>query len=443
MTIRQLGADLRSGRISCVDLIEQSLVRAREHGDLRAFITVTDEEARAEAAERDRELRQGLDRGPLHGIPIALKDLFYTNGIRTTGGSLLYKDFVPDYDADVVARLREAGAISIGKLNLHELAFGITSRNPHFGTVLNPVDKTRLAGGSSGGSGAAIAAGIVPMALGTDTGGSIRIPASYCGIVGLKPSYGLVSRSGVLPLGFTLDHVGPMGTSVEYCALAMNAMADVQQEYNLPPLADFKGIRIGLPRNFFFDNVDESVANAVKNAIGRMQTAGAQVSEVLVPDFAELNTVSHMILLAEFASLHPGARDRSRFGNDVWALLEQGRMVAAHEYINAQRLRQLFREEMRGVWKNIDVLATPTTPIVAPPAEAKTIRIHGQEEGVRPASTRLVRAVNCTGEPALSMPCGKTPEGLPVGLQLIGPIRSDARLLQIAKSLESLLEHPN
>ncbi len=226
MNVRRLGALLRSRQASCVQLVQQAVDRVKQQEELRAFITVTQTQALEEAAERDRELQNGVDRGPFHGIPIALKDLFYTKGIRTTAGSKIFENFRPDFDAAVVEKLRAAGAISIGKTNLHELAFGITSRNPFYGPVLNPLNQSRLAGGSSGGSGAAIAAGIVPMALGTDTGGSIRIPASYCGVVGLKPTYGLVSRKGVLPLAFSLDHVGPLGSCVEDCALAMNAMTD-------------------------------------------------------------------------------------------------------------------------------------------------------------------------------------------------------------------------
>lgn len=440
MTIREMGALLRSGKTSASELVDEALKRARQHENLRAFITVAENEARAEAAERDRELRSGVDRGPLHGIPIALKDLVYTKGIRTTGGSPLFQNFFPSWDADVVSRLREAGAISIGKTNLHELAFGITSRNPHFGSVLNPLAAERLPGGSSGGSAAAVAASIVPMALGTDTGGSIRIPASYCGIVGIKPTYGRVSRRGVLPLAFTLDHVGPMGSCVEDCALAMNAMADRKEDFNLSALADLKGTRVGLPRNFFFDYVDETVAARVKAAISVMERAGAEIIEIAVPDFAELNTVSHIVILAEFASLHLNHNQRDQFGPDVWSLLEQGRMIAGHEYVNAQRLRTVFREEMDSVWQKVDVLATPTTPIVAPHVDTERVSLNRLEETVRAATTRLVRGINCLGEPAISMPCGYADSLLPVGLQLIGPPFTDARLLQLAKTLEGMLE---
>ncbi len=440
MNVRELGALLRTRQTSCVELITQAIDRAKNQEDLRAFITITETQARADAAERDRELQGGVDRGPFHGIPIALKDLFYTKGVRTTGGSKIFENFVPDLDATVVERVRAAGAISIGKTNLHELAFGITSRNPHYGPVLNPLDKSRLGGGSSGGSAAAIAAGIVPMALGTDTGGSIRIPASYCGIVGLKPTYGLVSRRGVLPLAFSLDHVGPLGSCVEDCALAMNAIADARTEFNLPVLPDLRGLRVGIPRQFFFNRLDKEVAARVSRTLSLMELARAIVSDIHTPDMAEINAAAPIIQLAEFASLYVQQNDPSVFGADVWALLEQGRMIAGHEYVNAQRLRTLFRQELDALWQRVDLLVTPTTPIAAPSADQENVTIGGVEETVRMASTRLVRGINYLGEPALSMPCGKTDTGMPVGLQLIGAPFAEPKLLQIAKTLEGMLE---
>ena len=290
MTIRELGTLLRTRQASCIELVTQALTAAKTHEELRAFITITETQALTEAAERDRELQTGQDRGLLHGIPIAFKDLFYTRGIRTTAGSPLFKDFVPDTDARVVQKLRAAGAISIGKTNLHELAFGITSRNPHFGPVLNPLDHGRLAGGSSGGSAAAIASGIVPLALGTDTGGSIRIPASFCGIVGLKPTYGRVSRRGVLPLAFSLDHVGPLGSCVDDCALALEVMTERTLERQ--PRTKLPELRIGVPRTFFFEHLEEAVRERTHRSISLLASAGAQVTQIDVPNFDEINLAS-------------------------------------------------------------------------------------------------------------------------------------------------------
>lgn len=444
MTIRETGQLLRTGKVSCVELIQQTIADVKTHDFLHAMITMTEEDALREATERDRELAQGVDRGPFHGIPTAHKDIFYTRGIRTTAGSLIFRDFVPAYDATVVEKLRAAGAISIGKANLHELAYGITSKNPHYGAVLNPRDTTRIPGGSSGGSAALVAAGLLPMCLGSDTGGSIRIPASYCGIVGLKPTYSRVSRYGVLPLAFSLDHVGPLASCVEDCALAMNAIAGRDQrdpscavfappDFNIKPAAsDLRGIRVGVPKNFFFDRVEDEIAQAVKNSISEMEHQGASVVEVQVPDLHEANATARVVQLAETASLYAGYTDSKLFGADVWALIQQGKMIAGHEYVNAQRLRTLFRHDFDALWKKIDVLAAPTTPIAAPRVDETRVHIGGQEEDTRMASTRLVRAINLIGEPALSTPCGKTAAGLPIGLQLIGPPFAEARLLQVA-----------
>jgi aspartyl-tRNA(Asn)/glutamyl-tRNA(Gln) amidotransferase subunit A len=437
MNVREVGKQLRSRRISCVELTTQVFADIKSREIFRSFITLTEEPALAEAAERDQELAAGKDRGPFHGIPIAVKDLFYTRGIRTTGGSLAFKEFVPDYDAAVVERLRAAGAVSIGKTNLHEIAFGITSKNPHYGFVLNPLDPRRIPGGSSGGSAALVAGKFLPVALGTDTGGSIRVPASYCGISGIKPTYGRVSRRGVLPLAFSLDHVGPLGSCIEDCALAMNVLADGY--FNLPALPDLKGMRVGVPTNFFFDQIDAEVASAVRRSIAEMERLGASLVEVSLPDMNEANAAARVVQLSETAAIYVNHTDPRMFGSDVWALLEQGRMIMGHEYVNAQRVRTQFRQSFDKLWKGIDVLATPTTPISAPMLEQDNVLIGDVEENVRIATTRLVRSINFLGEPALSMPCGETSNGMPVGLQLISAPFAEARLLQIAKTLEAAI----
>ena len=434
MTIRELGAQIRARKISCVELIQQTLKDIKERDQFRSLITVTGEQALATARERDLELAAGKDRGPFHGIPIALKDLFYTRGVKTTAGSLIYKNFVPDYDATVVARLHEAGAISVGKTNLHEIAFGITSKNPHYGWVLNPLDPKRLAGGSSGGSAALVAGKFLPMALGTDTGGSIRVPASFCGIAGLKPTYGLVSRHGVLPLGFSLDHVGPLGSCVEDCALALNAMVG-GEDYNVPSATDLKGLRVGVPRAFFFARLADDVRAAVESALETLRKLGAEVRDVETPNFSEMNATARVVQLAETAAIYVNHHDKSQFGEDVWALLEQGRMIMGHEYVNGQRLRTVFRQEFDKLWTKVDVLVGPTTPTTAPFLEQNTVTIQGQEENVRMASTRLVRAINLLGEPALSIPCGKGSDGMPVGLQLIAAPFAEATLVKVGKTL--------
>jgi aspartyl-tRNA(Asn)/glutamyl-tRNA(Gln) amidotransferase subunit A len=405
----------------------------RLNSPLRAFITITAEQALEQARAADGELASGTDRGPLHGIPIALKDLFATRGIRTTAGSLVHKDYVPDFDATVVERLRAAGAISLGKLNMHEMAYGITSANPHFGPVRNPWNPEHSPGGSSGGSAAVLAAQIVYMAMGTDTGGSIRIPAAFCGTVGLKPTYGRVSRHGVLPLGYSLDHMGPLTRSVRDAALTLNTIAGPDPKdptASQRPVVDYvpaegcsiRGLRVGFPEDFFFDRLDPDVESAVRGAIARAESLGASVRSVRLPDMPALNAVARMVLLAEASAVASPALDRRElFGPDVLALLDQGRLVPAVDYINAQRLRRRMRREFDALWREVDCLFTPTTPNTAPRIGDTTVRLGGVDEDVRLATTRLVRGINALGYPALSIPCGLSGSGLPIGLQIIGP----------------------
>ena len=449
MTIGEAAEGLRARRFSAVELATAALARIDRHNaGLRAFITVTAEQALDQARQADRELALGQDRGPFHGIPVALKDLFATRGVRTTAGSRVYEDFVPAVNATVVEKLLAAGAVLMGKLNMHELAYGITSANPHFGAVRNPWNPRHSPGGSSGGAGAAVAAGMVFMAMGTDTGGSIRIPASFCGTVGLKPTYGRVSRFGVLPLGFSQDHMGPLTRSVRDAALALNAIAGYdpldptcarRPVVNYVPEEDcrIRGVRIGFPDSFFFDHLDGDVESAVRGAMAGAEAMGAEIRPVRLPDMQALNAVARIVLLSEasaVAETYP--EDRSLYGADVRALLDQGRLVPATDYINAQRLRRQMRREFNQVWKEVDCLVTPATPMPAPRVGDATVRLGGREEDVRLAATRLVRGMNALGFPALALPCGLSASGLPVGMQIIGPAFEEALLLRIGAGLE-------
>jgi aspartyl-tRNA(Asn)/glutamyl-tRNA(Gln) amidotransferase subunit A len=410
--------------------------------ELNAFITILDASA-----------REALP-GPLHGIPFAAKDMFWTRGVRTTCGSKIFEHFVPDEDAAAVERLTAAGAVLVGKTNMHELAYGITSTNPHFGAVRNPRDPERIPGGSSGGSGAAVAAGMVPIALGSDTGGSIRIPASYCGVVGLKPTFGRVSRYGAMPLGPSFDHVGPLAHTVRDAALALNALAGFDprdetssqapvEDYVPPPEVSIAGVRVGLPENFFFDRVEEEVAQAVRRAASIAETLGARVVPVHLPDIEAMNGAAKLILLAEAAAeFRPYLDRRGEFGADVLALLDQGRAVTAVEYLEAQRQRHHLRTEFAAVWEQADCLFTPTTPLTAPKIGETTVTIGGEAEDVRMASTRLVRPFNLLGLPAVSLPCGLDTRSLPIGLQIVAPAFEEARLLRIAAALEAALSSP-
>jgi len=431
MTIEEAAAAIADRSTTSVQLTRTCLDRIeRRNPEVNAFITVIADAALERAEAMDREIADGDVRGLLHGIPIAHKDNIATRGVRTTSGSKLFADDVPEADAEIVSRLEEAGAVLVGKTGMHELAYGITSANPHFGPVHNPHDLARIPGGSSGGSAAAVADGMCFMATGTDTGGSIRIPSSFCGVVGIKPTYGLVSRQGIQPLGLTLDHVGPIARTVRDAAIALAAMSG--REFDLAHEPSLAGVMIGVPENFFFDQADPEVSYAVKRAVEKCSRAGAHIEPVIVPDMNSLNTVGRSLLLAEAAAIfEPWAGRPDDFGDDVRALLEQGRKLPATAYVNAQRLRAEFIEAFRGLLETVDFLLTPTTPIPAP-------RIEDAGES-RILTTSLVRGMNVIGFPALSMPCGKTQTGLPIGLQLIAAPWRDAKLVNAAAALEDLV----
>ena len=449
MTLLEAAAALRRRETSSAELTAAALQRIeRLNPSTNAMQTVMADAARERARQADEELARGEGRGPLHGIPIAVKDLFCTAGVRTTGGSSLFANYVPDHDATVVEWLRAGGAVLVGKTGMHELAYGITSSNPHFGVIRNPWDRDRIPGGSSGGSGAAVAAGMVSMAMGTDTGGSIRIPASFCGVVGLKPTYGRVSRYGGMTLGFSLDHMGPLTRSVRDAAAVLNVIAGYDSrdptssrrpvENYVPDLEpSIRGLRVGLPDNFYFDRLDPEVDSTVRAAFRTAESRGAEIVPVRVPDIAAINTVARLILLAEASALlEPHLEQRDRFGADVLSLLDQGRLVAATDYINAQRLRGRMQREFAGLWQRVDCLLTPTTPITAPRIGETTVSLGGvQNEDVRLASTRLVRGINPLGLPAVSIPCGADRRGLPIGLQIVGPPFAEALILRIAQAL--------
>jgi aspartyl-tRNA(Asn)/glutamyl-tRNA(Gln) amidotransferase subunit A len=449
VTLHEASEALRRRQVSSAELTASALARIeRLDPALKAFITVTGEQALEQARQADTELAAGRDRGPLQGIPIAVKDLFATRGVRTTAGSPVYRSLVPDRDAAVVARLHDAGAVMLGKLNMHELAYGITSANPHFGAVRNPWNTAHSPGGSSGGSGVAVAVGMAYAALGTDTGGSIRIPASFCGTVGLKPTYGRVSRHGVLPLSWSLDHVGPLTRSVRDAALLLNALAGhdrADAASSRHPVVDYfpeedcsiRGLRVGFPESFFFERLDPDVELSVRGAIARAESLGAVVRPVKIPDMAAINAAARVILLCEASALmEPHLSNRGQFGPDVLALLDQGCLLPATDYINAQRLRTRMRREFAKIWSSVDCLLTPTTPNTAPRVGESTVKLGGRDEDVRLATTRLVRGMNLLGLPALSMPCGLSADGLPVGLQIVGPPFDEALILRIGAALE-------
>lgn len=435
MTIVEAAAALRRKELSCLDLTNRHLQVIEERNpQLNAFITVTADAARTRAKELDRELASGCDRGPLHGIPIAHKDLIYTRGVRTTSGSALFRDFVPDHNAPIVDQLDAKGAVMLGKTGLHELAYGITSENPHFGVIRNPHDTGRVPGGSSGGAGSALASGMVIAATGTDTGGSIRIPASFCGIVGLKPTFGLVNTDGVQPLSMSLDHVGPMTLTVNDAATMLTAMTD--RMYSTPSDADLRGLRIGLPENFYFDGVAPEVVAAVRDAAERAKAFGAKILPVTVPDIDVLNAAARIILLAEAAAIHrPRLHRRELLGADVFALLQQGLLVSGPDYVNAQRVRHSIEVQFQDIFRTVDCFFAPATATVAPRIGEREMLLAGKVSDVRLATTRVVRGINMLGIPALALPCGKDSNGLPIGLQIAAPAFREDMLFRVGAAL--------
>ena len=452
MTILEAARQLQAGEVTSVLLVDQALESiAKKDGQLNAFITVLDSPARARAKELDSELAQGKYRGPLHGVPVAVKDIFHMKGIRTTAGSRVFEDLVSSFDSAVVERLETAGAVIVGKTNLHELAYGVTSNNPHFGAVHNPHNLDCVPGGSSGGSGATVASGTVPMAMGTDTGGSIRIPAAFCGTVGLKPTFGRVSKFGCMPLGLSLDHMGPLTMTVRDTAVTMDAIAghDPRDPNTSTRPVDgylpsdhptLKGVRIGWPINFYCDGLDAEVRQSVADVRKLAESLGATVIEVRVPDIAALNTISRVILMSEASAvLERRLTDRSKFGADVLALLDQGRLLPATDYVNAQRLRRVMQQEFRQLFDKVDCLLTAASPIPAPRIGQKTVIVDGAEEDTRLAATRFVRGINALGLPALSLPCGLTAAGLPIGIQIVGRGFAEKFLLEVGAALEAAL----
>jgi aspartyl-tRNA(Asn)/glutamyl-tRNA(Gln) amidotransferase subunit A len=454
VTIARLSSEIQAGRVSPVELAEETFRRIRQlNPSLNAYITVLEDSGMERARLMEREMRSGHYRGPLHGIPYAAKDLFYTRGVTTTAGSKIWRDFVPDYDAAAIERLEQAGAVLVGKTGLHELAYGITNNNPHFGPVRNPWDRTRIPGGSSGGSTAALAADLCTFSLGSDTGGSIRIPASFCGVVGLKPTFGRISRYGVVPLGHTLDHVGHFGATVADTEIILSALAGPdtrddssaaapRSQIQLPADPRLRGVRVGVPRNYYFDALQPQVETAVRAAIQTLSDLGAEIQEVEIPDIEEFTVISRLVLLAEATSQHRQKLKTRRddIGADVLALLDQGQFILAADYLDAQRRRRQLIQSLNRLFEQVRVIVTPTTPSTAPQIGQTASEISGREEDVRLAATRLVRALNLAGVPALSVPCGFDSQGLPIGLQIFGRAFDEAGVLLVGHAYEQACE---
>lgn len=443
-TISELAQRVRRKEVSPVEITRECLAGIeRLNPALNAFITVMAESAMTEARTAEAEIGRGEWRGALHGIPVALKDLIDVAGVRTTAASALHEKRVPGEDAEVTRKLREAGVVIVGKNNLHEFAYGGSSLVSHFGDVHNPWDVARIAGGSSGGSAAAVASGMAYAAIGTDTAGSIREPAALCGCVGLKPTYGRVSGRGVIPLSASLDHVGPISRSVSDAAIVLQAIAGYDSrditcadmpvaDYMSALREDAKSLRVGVPRHYFFEDLDPEVASAVEHALHGIETLVAQVKEVQlgVPTDRKLQAAESYAYHAENV-----AKNSELYLPETLRRIRTGEKVTAAEYIQLRRELEEARRRIRQVFAEVDLLVTPTTPIPAPAiAELKA-----SPDALRPAELKLLRNTrpfNVWGLPAISVPCGFTQSGLPIGLQIAGPHWREDLVIRLAHAYE-------
>lgn len=455
-TIAEVAGRLRRRKVSPVELAQDALARIEAlNPELNAFITVTAERALHDARVAEREIRRGKYRGALHGIPVSLKDNIWTRGVRTTSGSKILREFIPPADADVAMRLWKAGAVLIGKTNLHEFAYGVTTENPHYGATRNPWDTSRIPGGSSGGSAASLAAGIGFASIGTDTGGSIRIPAALCGIAGLKPTFGRVRCSGIVPLAVTLDHAGPLARNVTDIAILLDIVKQtdepeghfyraLQNYAKIKTKKAYAGLRVGWPRDYFFTRVDPEVKRAVEKSAKQFEKMGAKIVEVSLPHIEDSTEPSTQIALAEAREYHESqgyfpAR-AADYGEDVRKRLEMGGAVRAVDYLKAQQVRERVREDFREAFEQVDAIIAPTTPTPAPRLGEQTAQVGGKTESVRGALVRMNRPANFTGFPVISIACGFTQAGLPIGMALHGAEWEEAKLLRIAYAYEQATE---
>jgi len=432
-TITEASDLVRHRKVSPVELVRECLqIIDQLNPSLNAFINIMSGSALTEAKQAEKEVHSGNWRGSLHGIPIGLKDLIDTAGVRTTAASAVFLNRLPSQDADVVNQLKAAGAIIIGKQNLHEFAYGGSSLISHFGPVRNPVNSEFIAGGSSGGSAAAVASGMCYAAIGTDTAGSIREPAALCGVVGLKPTYGLVSARGVIPLSISLDHVGPITRNVEDAAILLDALTENSGKYRECLREQRRNLVIGVPRAYFFENLDAEIAERVEVALDCLASSGFVVSDVAVR-VDEDRTLQkaeafefHRQMIAEHGDLYDvETRRRILSGKDVKPEQRQAALrELAHE-----------RDNIATLFHGIDVLITPTTPVPA----LSISELLADPKALRPAELTLLRntrPVNVWGLPAISLPCGFNSAGLPTGLQIIGPQHGEMKVLQVARAYE-------
>ena len=452
-TIAELAPRIRSGEVSPVDLTEAALAHAEAmQGELNTFITLLPNQARAQARQEADAIARGEFKGPLQGIPIGLKDNLATAGIKTTLGTRVLADYVPDEDAEVAIRCRAAGAIILGKENMEEFAAGATSNNPHFGPVRNPWGTEHVPGGSSGGGGANVAAEVTFASLGTDLGGSVRLPGSFCGVVGLKQTFGRVSQRGLLVTSYNGDHIGPMTRSVADSAIVLQAIAghDPLDPSSVPvPVPDYsasidhgvRGLRMGVPSNYYFEELDPSVEDATRRAIAALEELGAISVPIELPMMKYIGAVRMAAMADSIVTHEPFLRsNREDYGPDVLYRTLGGQFVLGHHYSKAMKAQRLIQEDYARVLQNVDFIVTPTTPMCAPRIDSPYMEHLGEMHRVRGPGSGLVSRntspFNSTGHPAITVPCGLNQGGLPIGLQFIGAGFREDLLFQVAAAYE-------
>jgi len=453
-SIAQLAKEIGQKNISPVEIVKKLLKRIeRVDPLLNTYITVDEHRVLAEAKAKEKEIQNGIYKGPLHGVPIGIKDNIFTKQLKTTMGSNIYKDFVPTEDAFVIKTLRKAGAIIIGKHNTHQFAYGPTGDRSHVGPVKNPYDPTKMTGGSSAGSAAAVAACLCYGALGTDTSGSVRIPASFCGVVGMKPTYGSVSNEGVYPLSWILDHIGPITRTVKDNALLLNAII----AYNHHDLCsierrreDFsrligkgiKGKRIGVPRHFYYENDDEEIIGAIEKVIKIMKEEGAIVDEVKLSHMNDILEAQRIIIGSDAYAVHEENLKKypNLWDDEVRSRLYSSLNTKGYEYAKALRMKKLAIKEFYRAFETFDAIMTPTMSIMPPNiGERYTTCSKSDENHIRWTITRLTAPTNLNGFPSLTIPCGYSSQGMPLGVQFIGKVFAEAMLYQIGYVLEENL----
>ena len=455
LTISEIAPMIQGRAVSPVDLAEAALAEAeRQQPTLNSFITIMREQAMAQAEQAEDELSRGEYRGPLHGIPIGIKDNIATGGIKTTLGTKVLRDNVPDEDAEVVRRIREAGGIILGKENLEEFAAGATSNNPHYGAVHNPWGLDHIPGGSSGGGGANVAAGVTFASLGTDLGGSVRLPGAFCGVVGLKQTFGRVSQRGLLVTSFNGDHIGPMTRSVRDSALVLQAIAGYDpldpstapvpvDDYALMLERGIQGLTMGIPSNHYFDLLDPEVEVAVRRAIAALEELGVESREVSLPSMQYAGALRFAAMADSVVTHEPYiASSREDYGPDTLYRTLAGQFVLGRDYSKAMKVQRIIKDEQARVLQDVDFLVTPTTPMPAPRIDAETISVEGMAQKVRgPGSGHVSRNTspqNATGFPAITVPCGFSELGLPIGLQFIARPWEEGNLFRIAHVYEGV-----